>query len=217
MNDSLSDDIDLNADHLNSSGDLNIQDDSLTEPPKRHYKPMLMLFSILVTGTAGWKDLRRSRIKPEQAAAGCFYPLIALASVCRFANWFYLPEFDLSSTLVSAVSLFASFFFSYFAVQVLCKWIFPFTVKAKTETPFFKLMVQYALSSLALFSIPAEILPMLEPVTVLLPIWTAFIITKGIRFLRLPEKYVNRCMATIVLSVIVMPFVFMWICDLIFK
>ncbi len=216
MNDSISDDLDLNAGPIDSSGNQNAGPDSHIEHPKHHPHPFLMLFRILMTGTAGWKDLRRSRITPERAAAGCFYPLLALASVCRFANWFYLPEFDLSSTLVSAASFFASFFFSYFAVQVVCKWIFPHVVKAKTETPFFKLMVQYALSSLALFSIPAEILPMLEPVTVLLPIWTAFIITKGIRFLRLPEKYVNRCMAIIVLSVIVMPYLFMWICDLIF-
>ncbi len=217
MNDSISDDLDLNTeDPINSEGAPNSEPDSPKEHSKHHNRPFLMLFRILMTGTAGWKDLRRSRISPEQAASGCFYPLLALASVCRFANWFYLPEFDLASTLVSAASFFASFFFSYFAVQVVCKWLFPHVVKAKTETPFFKLLVQYALSSLALFSIPAEILPMLEPVTVLLPIWTAFIITKGIRFLRLPEKYVNRCMATIVLSVIVMPFIFMWICDLIF-
>ncbi len=215
MKDSISDDLDLNVDPIDSS-DSPSEQQSHSQPPKHHYKPFLMLFRILMTGTAGWKDLRRSRVSPEQAAAGCFYPLLALASVCRFANWFYLPEFDLSSTLVSAASFFASFFFSYFAVQVVCKWIFPIVAKAKTETPFFKLLIQYALSSLALFSIPAEILPMLEPVTVLLPIWTAFIITKGIRFLRLPEKYVNRCMAIIVLSVIVMPFLFMWICDLIF-
>lgn len=215
MNDSISDDLDLNAKPLNSN-DHPEKPESPVVPARRLHHPFLMLFRILMTGTAGWKDLRRSRIKPEQAAAGCLYPMIALASVCRFADWIYLPEFDLSSTLVSAASFFASFFFSYFAVQVTCRWIFPYVAKSKTETPFFKLLVQYALSSLALFSIPAEILPMLEPVTVLLPIWTAFIITKGIRFLRLPEKYVNRCMATIVVSVIVMPFLFMWICDLIF-
>ncbi len=212
MNDSISDDINLNTD----------PDPQTTGPEepnesKRHaYKPMMMLFSILMTGTAGWKDLRRSRIKPEEAAAGCFYPLIALAAVCRFADWFYLPEFNLSATLISAASVFASFFFSYFAVLVVCKWIFPYVAKPKTESPFFKLMVQYALSSLALFWIPAELMPYLEPLTVFLPIWTAFIITKGIRFLRLPEKYVNRCMAMIVLTVIVMPYIFMWICDLIF-
>lgn len=212
MND-YSDDINLNID---PDPQIDSRDES-QESPQRPYKPIMMLFGILMTGTAGWKDLRRSRLKPEQTAAGCFYPLIALASVCRFADWFYLPEFDLSSTLVSAASVFASFFFSYFAVQVVCRWLFPFTAKSKTETPFFKLMVQYALSSLALFWIPAELMPILEPLTVFLPIWTAFIITKGIRFLRLPEKSLNRCMATIVLVVIVMPYIFIWISEEIFK
>ncbi|MDE6549682.1 MAG: hypothetical protein K2L22_11860 [Muribaculaceae bacterium] len=213
MKDSISDDINLNTD-LDPHADGQKEH---KESQQRPYKPIFLLFGILMTGTAGWKDLRRSRLKPEQTAAGCFYPLVALASVCRFADWFYLPEFDLSSTLVSAASVFASFFFSFFAVQVVCRWLFPFAAKSKTETPFFKLMVQYALASLALFWIPGELMPILEPLTVLLPIWTAFIITKGIRFLRLPEKCLNRCMTTIVLTVIVMPYLFMWLCEEIFK
>ena len=73
-----------------------------------------------------------------------------------------------------------------------------------------------ALSSLALFWIPAEVLPILETLTVFLPIWTAFIITKGLRFLNLPQQHYNRCMVTIVVSVIVMPYLFMWICEKIF-
>lgn len=213
MNDSISDDINLNID---SDPQRDGQEEH-KESHQRAYKPIVLLFGILMTGTAGWKDLRRSRLKPEQTAAGCFYPLVALASVCRFADWFYLPEFDLSSTLVSAASVFASFFFSFFAVQVVCRWLFPFAAKSKTETPFFKLMVQYALSSLALFWIPGELMPILEPLTVFLPIWTAFIITKGIRFLRLPEKCLNRCMTTIVLTVIVMPYIFLWLCEEILK
>lgn len=211
MSDIISDDLNITTSPASS------QEEKKEKTIKKRHNPFLLLLSILMTGTAGWKDLRRSRLNPEQTVAGCFYPLIAFASVCRFADWFYLPEFNLSSTLVSAVSVFVAFFFSYFAVQVVCRWFFPITAKSKTETQYFKLMVQYALSSLALFWIPAEILPVLEPITVFLPIWTAFIITRGIRFLKLPENYVNRCMAIIVLTVIVMPYIFIWISDKIFS
>lgn len=210
MNDSLTDDLQLVADPEPESVTHK------TEHARRH-SPFLLLFGILMKGTAGWKDLRRSRLKPEQTAAGCFYPIIALSAICRFSDWFYLPEFNLSYTLVSAASIFASFFFSYFAVQVVCSWLFPMTAKSKTETTYFKLLVQYSLASLALFLIPAEILPFLETITVFLPIWTAFIITKGVRFLRLPEAHHNRCMVTIVITVITTPFVFIWLCDKIFN
>ena len=209
MNDIISDEQDLDA--VADSGDGKGEGKR-----RKRYSPFLLLLGILMTGTAGWKDLRRSRLSPEQTAAGCFYPLIALTAVCRFMDWFYLPEFNLASTLVSAVSIFASFFFSYFAVHVVCKWLFPYAAKSKTDTSFFKLLVQYSLSSLALFWIPAEILPILEPLTVFLPIWTAFLITKGIRFMRLPEQYHKRCMVTIVVTVIVMPYLFLWICEQIF-
>lgn len=200
------------------SNNLNVNSEEVASEKrqKKGRNAFLLLLNILMTGTAGWKDLRRSRLTPEQTAARCFYPIVALVSVCRFADWFYLPEFNLSTTLVSAVSIFASFFFSYFAVQVVCRWLFPYAAKAKTDTPYFKLIVQYALASLALFWIPAEVLPILEPLTVFLPIWTAFIVTKGIRFLRLPEQHINRCMVTIVVTVIVMPYLFMWLSELIF-
>lgn len=211
MNGTVSDDIDIN------SNPDSAQAIGRTEHRKKRHTPFFLLLNILMTGTAGWKDLRRARLKPEQTAAGCFYPLIALASVCRFADWFNHPEFNLSATLICAASIFASFFFSYFAVQVVCRWFFPMAAKSKTETPYFRLIVQYALASLALFWIPSEILPILEPFTVFLPIWTAFIITKGLRFLRLPEQHQNRCMVTIVVSVIVMPYLFMWLGEQIFK
>lgn len=196
----------------NPNDDINLNTEAAPVKEKSG-SPMLMLMEILVTGTAGWKQLRRSRLTPEQTAAGCFYPVLALASACRFADWFYLPEFILSETLIRAFSLFISFFFSYFAVQVVCRWLFPLAAKAKTETPYFKLVVQNALASLALFLIPAELVPILEPITVFLPIWTAFIITKGTRFLRMPKEHENRCMVTIVVTTIIMPYLIMWLCE----
>lgn len=202
------------------SDDLNLQTDpeieeakDPTDHKKKKTSPFLLLLSILMTGTAGWKELRRARMTPEKTAAGCLYPLAALAAVCKFADWFNKPEFNLSETLVGAASIFASFFFSYFAVIVICRLLFPYDTKQKTETPYFKQIVQYALSSLALFSIPSEILPILEPITVFLPIWTAFIVTKGIRFLMIPDQFHNRCMVTLIVTAIVTPYFFIWVCD----
>ncbi len=174
-------------------------------------KPMLLLGEILLTGTAGWKQLRRARLTPEKAAAGCFYPLLAIGAVAQFADCIYMPEFNIASTLVEAATFFASFFFSYFAVQVVCRWLYPSEAKSKTETNFFKLIVQYALASLALFCIPTQILPILTPIAVFLPIWTIFIITKAVRFLRFPSSCQTRCMVTLVLATIIMPYLFMWI------
>lgn len=175
--------------------------------------PLLMLLQILVTGTAGWKQLRRSRLTPEQTATGCFYPILALVSACKFTDWLYLPEFILSETIIKAFSIFIAFFLSYFAVQVVCRWLFPHDAKAKTDTHYFKHVVQYALSSLALFLLPAELVPVLEPLTEFLPIWTAFIITKGTRFLRLPQEHENRCMVTLVVITIAMPYILIWLCE----
>lgn len=193
--------------------DITLFTEEESNEKRNHRSPFMLLLDILFTGTAGWKRLRRTRLTPEQTAAGCFYPLLALVSVGRFADWIYLPEFDLASTLVKAASIFASFFFSFFAVLAVCRLFFPFSAKSRTETSYFKLIVQYSLSSLALFWIPAELFPIIEPITVFLPIWTVFIITKGVRYLRLPENNKNRCMVTIIVSTVLMPYLFMWLCE----
>ena len=65
MNDTLSDDIDIITDPDPAA--VAIQP---TEKHKRRHTPFLLLLNILMTGTAGWKDLRRARLKPEQAASG---------------------------------------------------------------------------------------------------------------------------------------------------
>lgn len=177
---------------------------------------MLLLGEILLAGTAGWKQLRRARISPEKAAEGCFYPLVALGAACKFAAWFHQPEFSVAKTVVEAVTFFAAFFFAYFAVQVACRWLFPAEARGKTELPYFKLVVQYALASLALFCVPAELFPILAPIAVFLPIWTAFIITKAVRFLRFPESCKNRCLVTLALTTILTPYLFIWIGSFIF-
>lgn len=200
----------------NDIDNINLSAGDESDEKQKPGNALTYLFDILFTGTAGWKRLRRSRLAPEQTAAGCFYPILALVAVCRFADWFYLPEFDISATLIQAASIFASFFFSYFAVQVVCRLLFPAEAKSKTETPYFKILVQYSLASLALFWLPTELLPVLEPLAVFLPIWTIFIITKGVRFLRFPENHTNRCLITLIVATVAMPYAFMWIADKIF-
>lgn len=192
--------------------DSDPQAESLDTAPKSR-NPFLLLFDILMTGTPGWRRLRKARLSPEQTAAGCLYPLAALAAICRFSDWFYAPEFVLSDTLIGAVSIFISFFFSYFAVQVLCRWLFPAELRSKTDLPYFRQLIQYALASLALFWIPAEIFPPVQPITVFLPIWTAFIITKGMHYLRIPESRRTRCTVVTVVAAIGMPYLIMFLCE----
>lgn len=200
-------DTDLPDENIGTVKDENSNDNSSSR------NPFFILFDILMTGTTGWRRLRKARLTPEQTAAGCLYPMAALAAVIRFSDWFYAPEFVLSQTLISAVSIFISFFFSYFAVQVVCRWLFPAEMRSRTEIPYFRQLTQYALASLALFWIPAEIFPPIEPITVFLPIWTAFIITKGMHYLRIPKVYANRCTASLVIATVAMPYLIMFLCD----
>lgn len=220
-NDSIYSEFDYSAlhGHEDDSDDTtthtNIEDKEATEEEKRK-SALLILLKILFSGTIGWKELRRSRLKADDTAAGCFYPMAALVSVCRFADCFNHPDFSLTDTLTGAVAIFVSFFFSYFGVQILCRWLFPADIKDRVETPYFKQLIQYALSSLALFWIPAEIVPVLEPLTAFLPLWTVFILTKGMRFLRIPHRHEIKTTVALVASTIALPYLILWICGRIF-
>lgn len=199
-----------------NSGASGRKDDEEESEEEKRKSAFLILVKILFSGTMGWKELRRSHLKPEETAAGCFYPLAALVSVCRFADWFNKPDFSLTSTLTEAVAIFVSFFFSFFGVLIFSKWLFPEEIKDRTETPYFRQLVQYALSSLAVFWIPAEIIPVLEPLTAFLPLWTIFLITKGMRFLRIPHKYEVRSTVTLVGLTVGLPYLIHWLCGYIF-
>ncbi len=74
-----------------------------------------------------------------------------------------------------------------------------------------KQFVMLAMSSLAIFWIFIQIMPMLEPVLVFLPLWTIYLIYKGVRILRVPEEVENSTTGLLCMLIIGIPVLWNWV------
>ena len=161
-----------------------------------------MLFKIMFNPIEGWKKLRRSKISLEALQSGCFYPLLALLAVSKFAEFFYSVNVSLTQVVSQAVIAFVSFFFGFFCVQMLLGWLLPNDMVEKVEDKFGKEYTVVGLSTLALFAIVTNLFPMIWPILIFLPIWTLYILFKGVRFFKFlinqeMKFYILSCIAII--------------------
>ncbi|MDE7160850.1 MAG: hypothetical protein K2O24_08430 [Muribaculaceae bacterium] len=170
----------------------------------RKVSPFRLMCGILSGPVQGWKNVKRSGPELQDVLSRLFYPMTALASFSRFADLFYDANAVLSRIIVDCIVTFIAFFFSFFAIPVVAKWVLPVDSTAWADKPFGKQFVAYALSTLALFATLYTLLPMLEPVMVFLPLWTIYTICRGVRFLRVPEERETR--VSIALSVMITGF-----------
>lgn len=72
--------------------------------------PFLLMLKVLLNPVEGWKSVRRDNITSDQAQRGCFYPLLAILAVSKFAELFYNTRIGLQDVFVEAVGIFVSFF-----------------------------------------------------------------------------------------------------------
>ncbi len=169
-----------------------------------------LLLKTMFNPVEGWKAVRRSKLTPEMAQKECFYPLLAIYAISKFAILAYSARADLSEVVVDAVTSFVSFFFGYFCIIIMLRHIMPNGVAQVFNTDFGKNLVILSLSSLCLFFIFTEVLPMLWAVLIFLPLWTVYMICRATRFLKLPQDRQLIITALINLIIIGMPILLEW-------
>lgn len=147
-----------------------------------------LLFKIMFNPVEGWKELRRSNTSVEKLQSGCFYPLLSLLALSNFADYFYSVNVNLSAVLTKAVVSFVAFFFGYFCIQMVLQWFLPKDMREKFDSKFGKAYTVISLATLALFSILTELLPMIWPILIFLPLWTFYLMFKGVRFFKFHQN-----------------------------
>lgn len=169
-----------------------------------------LLFKIMFNPVEGWKSLRRNKKGIESLQSGCFYPLLALLAMSKFADYFYSVNIGLSQLVTEAVIAFVSFFFAQFCVPMILTWVFPKEFGKHVDSKFGKEYIIVALSTLTLFSIIINILPMIWPILIFLPIWTLYIMFKAVRFFQLDNKVEMKFFVISGASVIGVPLLIEW-------
>lgn len=172
---------------------------------------IVLLFQIMFNPVEGWKKLRRSGVTVESLQGGCFYPFLSLLALSQFAEYFYKVDISLSQVVTQAVVSFVAFFFGYFSVLMVISWLFPKTIMKDIDEKFLKSYIVVAMSSLALFSVFINILPMLWPILIFLPIWTMYFMFKGVRFFKLPQNRETKFLLVSGVAVIAMPLLIDWV------
>lgn len=189
-------------------------DDENENEPKGN--PSVLLLKILSTPVEGWKELKRRAYTPEEISSGCFLPLIAIASISEFATKMYGVSITLSQCLMNALSTFVAFFFGYFTVLLVGGYILPKVVRGNLKQDFGKEFVMMNISTLALFYTAYKLCPMIDAVLVFLPIWTIYLIYKGVRFLRVPVAVEARSKVIMAFLIVASPVLWGWLMELFF-
>lgn len=173
--------------------------------------PFGILMKTMFTPVEGWKALKRAKIPSDKFAAKCFYPLIAIASLSEFAAMFYEANIPIVDMIVRVLMVFISFFFGYFSALSVAVVSLHSSVKETMKSSLGKNFIMLSMSTLAIFLTLFNLLPMVGPALVFLPIWTVYMIFRGVRILRGPRD--KEAMTVVILSTLVigMPLLWNWI------
>lgn len=169
-----------------------------------------LLFTIMFNPVEGWKKLRRSKIKLEEVQSRCFYPVLALLALSKFADYIYSVNVSLSQVITEGVVSFVSFFFGYFCIQMFLSWVSKKDVYEKVDSLYGKEYITISLTTLAIFAILRDLLPMIWPILFFLPLWTIYLMFKGVRFFKIEPKREMTFYVSAILSVIGMPLLIDW-------
>lgn len=192
--------------------DLNEDGESEEETEvKKLPSPFSVMLKTMLGPMEGWKALKRARFSSEEFAARCFYPLIALAALSEGSMLFYEANMTVSEWAKAGLATFITFFFGYFTVLLLGGMVLPRQSRDIMKKEIGKQFVMLSMSTLALFWVIVRLLPMLQPVLVFLPLWTVYIIFKGVRRLRVPKEVENSTTGLLCMLVIGVPILWNWI------
>ncbi len=189
---------------------LEDSEETKPEPPVNKKSPFLLMLEILFNPVVGWKSLRRAKISAEVMQSECFYPLLAILAVSEFAQLFYSPSTTLPEVLIDAVISFVSFFAGYYCIMLALELLLPKEAKVRFNTEFGKVFVLTALSTLCLFFIAIELLPIMWSLLIFLPLWTVYVICRGVRFFIFPENCKLRSTIILCLLTIAVPTLIDW-------
>lgn len=187
------------------------EDDADEGQDEKAPSPLGLLFKTMFTPVEGWKALKRARLKTETFASRCFYPLIGLCAVSEAMQMFYEANVTFADWAKNGLTTFMTFFFGYFTVILFGGIVFPRKSRDVLKKEIGKQFVMLAMSTLAMFWTLIQIVPMFEPVLVFLPLWTIYLVYKGVRILRVSKDVENSTTGLLCMLIIGVPVFWNWL------
>ena len=159
--------------------------------PKR-YAPLTAVLRLLLRPVEGWKSILRARYSTAEFMGGCFYPLTGLAGLSCLADLIYNPDATVGATMTLTVVTFMSLLIAYFATVLVIELAMRPLKGTKLSGHDGKIFIMSVISTLALYTTIWNLLPMMNPLTVFMPLYTVYLIMRGIRLLHVPREKETR-------------------------
>lgn len=173
--------------------------------------PIVLMLKVMFNPVEGWKNVRRSKVTPEEFQRECFYPLLAVFAASKFLNLVYSVTAKLQEVIVEALVDFVSFFLGYFCILILLRLLLKGSGKKAFDSDFGKVFLLLALSTLCLFFTITNVLPMLWDLLIFLPLWTIYIECRGVRFFKFEHQRQMSATVWICLLTLGVPVALSWL------
>lgn len=207
----------MNEDYENYSIE-DEEEDEIEKPAEPRYTMWTIVPRIMVTPTSGWAMAKNNGPSPELAIIRFFLPLCIITGVSVYFNLLYPRQSGvlndknaLTTLLVNAVIQFCSFFIGYYLALVMAKVFLPKDTRQLPHTPYGKLLIMTGVATLAFFHILFEALPMFDSILVFLPLWTIFILFKGMEYGKIKSDKSILAIGVICVVTIASPTMIEWI------
>lgn len=149
--------------------------------------PWLLFLHLLMAPKLGWRRIKSAGFGMEDYARRLFYPLLALMAACRFVDKIYYSGVPLWILLQEALALFVAGFAGFYLVSLLARMFLPTVTRIKIDSGFGRIYIMTVMGVLALAVTVCELLPWLGMMLLVLPIYSTYILVKGLRPLRVPS------------------------------
>lgn len=144
---------------------------------------------VMAMPMSGWERAKNNGPSPDIAVLRFLLPVCLLAGGAEFLALLYQGSAGFASLLVNAVVSFCSFFLGYYIALVFARIFLPREARNFPSSRFGRLLTMTGIATLAFFHILMMALPMFDFVIEFFPLWTIFLIYKGMKFANIkPEK-----------------------------
>lgn len=170
----------------------------------------LLLFHIMTNPVSGWKELRRSKLQAGTLVVKMLLPLCIIAGLSDFLMMLYDSNQIFADTAINCVFTIFTYFLSYYIAIVLCLVFLPKASKKFPTSRYGEMLACISVSTLALFHIAEEVLPIFDMILVFLPLWTIYLIFKGMGFVKMSESKSTYTLGVVCVALICSPLLVSW-------
>lgn len=165
-----------------------------------------LILRVMTMPTSGWDRIKQHGPTPEIASLRFLLPVSLLSGGSEFFSLLYEPgEKELASVLVAGVISFFSFFLGYYLAIIFAKIFLPKIARYFPSTRYGRLLTMTGVATLAIFHLLYKALPMFDFVIEFLPIWTIFLVFKGMQISGVPPEKSAFSMGVMCLVIIACP------------